>query len=149
MKRTEHFIALLCLLTILAPARLLAQQQGKNVNLKCCDMPLPTALYKVEQQSDYYKMNFNADDMKTYSVTADIKDAKAPAAVELLFKGLPFASQVKGRIIQINRKANGGIAARGRLIGADGNYILNIERPSHATCRPVENTPSLPTRNFG
>ena len=149
MKRTEHFIALLCLLTILAPARLLAQQQGKNVNLKCCDMPLPTALYKVEQQSDYYKMNFNADDMKTYSVTADIKDAKAPAAVEQLLKRLPFASQVKGRIIQINRKANGGIAARGRLIGADGNYILNIERPSHATCRPVENTPSLPTRNFG
>ena len=149
MKRTEHFIALLCLLTILAPARLLAQQQGKNVNLKCSNMPLPTALYKVEQQSDYYKMNFNADDMKTYSVTADIKDAKAPAAVEQLLKRLPFASQVKGRIIQINRKANGGIAARGRLIGADGNYILNTERPSHATCRPVENTPSLPTRNFG
>lgn len=135
MKRTEHFIALLCLLTILAPARLLAQQ-GKNVNLKCSNMPLPTALYKVEQQSDYYKMNFNADDMKTYSVTADIKDAKAPAAVEQLLKGLPFASQVKGRIIQINRKAN-------------GNYILNIERPSHATCRPVENTPSPLTRNFG
>lgn len=136
MKRTEHFIALLCLLTILAPARLLAQQQGKNVNLKCSNMPLPTALYKVEQQSDYYKMNFNADDMKTYSVTADIKDAKAPAAVEQLLKGLPFASQVKGRIIQINRKAN-------------GNYILNIERPSHATCRPVENTPSPLTRSFG
>ena len=136
MKRTEHFIALLCLLTILAPARLLAQQQGKNVNLKCSNMPLPTALYKVEQQSDYYKMNFNSDDMKTYSVTADIKDAKAPAAVEQLLKGLPFASQVKGRIIQINRKAN-------------GNYILNIERPSHATCRPVENTPSPLTRSFG
>ena len=86
MERTKHFLVLLCLLTVMFPTRLLAQQQGKNVNLKCSNMPLATALYKVEQQSGYYKMNFNSDDLKAYNVTAVIKEAKAPAAVELLLK---------------------------------------------------------------
>ena len=124
MERTKHFLVLLCLLTVMFPTRLLAQQQGKNVNLKCSNMPLATALYKVEQQSGYYKMNFNSDDLKAYNVTAVIKEAKAPAAVELLLKGLPFASQVKGRIIYVNRHANASTTARGRLIGADGEPLV-------------------------
>ena len=124
MERTKHFLVLLCLLTVMFPTRLLAQQQGKNVNLKCSNMPLATALYKVEQQSGYYKMNFNSDDLKAYNVTAVIKEAKSPAAVELLLKGLPFASQVKGRIIYVNRHANASTTARGRLIGADGEPLV-------------------------
>lgn len=123
MRKKKFLTALLCLLALMLATEVSAQQLGKDINLKCDNMPLATALYKVEQQSEHYKMNFSSDNMKTFRVTTDIKGVKAPEAVAQLLRGLPFKSQVKGRIIQINRSA-GGFTARGRLIDSEGEPLI-------------------------
>ena len=51
-------MALLCLMML--PLALLAQ--GQRVTIKVNQTPLPTALRQVEQQSGYYKINYDKDD---------------------------------------------------------------------------------------
>ena len=130
MKRKQTFLAFVCLcLLSLCPATMGAQ--GNKVTLKCSDTPLPTALSQVERLSSYYKINYNYSDLSQYKVTADIKDATAPDAVQHLLRGLPFTSTVTEKFIQINKtktgdgEARGGrITVRGRLLNAEGEPLI-------------------------
>lgn len=78
-----------------------AQTKGKAVTLACNNTPLPTALSKVEQQSGYYKINYDYDRLVKYRTSANVKGQTAPDAVNTLLSGLPFRSQVKGKFIHI------------------------------------------------
>lgn len=97
-------MALICLLLLLAFHATGVNAQGNKVTLKCNDMPLPTALQQVEQQSGYYKINYNYGDLSQQKATADIRNAEALDAVRQLLKGLPYGATAKGKFIQINRE---------------------------------------------
>lgn len=120
-RRTTTLLFLLLVSVILAVPSAMAQQ-GKKVSLKCDRMPLGNALYMVERQSDYYKLNYNADDMLKYQVTAEVKNEDVPKAVSTLLRGLPFSSVVKGKYIYITKRT--AITARGRLIDSDGEPLV-------------------------
>ena len=131
MKKETPLMALICLLLLLAFHATGVNAQGNKVTLKCNDMPLPTALQQVEQQSGYYKINYNYGDLSQQKATADIRNAEALDAVRQLLKGLPYGATAKGKFIQINREsgqqggwAAGGNAVTGRLLDADGGPLI-------------------------
>ena len=131
MKKETPLMALICLLLLLAFHATGVNAQGNKVTLKCNDMPLPTALQQVEQQSGYYKINYNYGDLSQQKATADIRNAEALDAVRQLLKGLPYGATAKGKFIQINREsgqqggwAAGGNAVSGRLLDADGGPLI-------------------------
>ncbi len=125
MKQTHHKTVLLLVLMLLVT--LTASAQGKKVSLKCSDTPLPTALYDVEKQSGYYKVNYNASELKAYKVTADIHDVFATEAVEQLLHGLPLSSTVNGKTITVSRASRQGEGkgrATGQLLDANGEPLV-------------------------
>ncbi len=131
MKKETPLMALICLLLLLVFHATGVNAQGNKVTLKCNDMPLPTALQQVEQQSGYYKINYNYGDLSKQKATADIRNAEALDAVRQLLKGLPYGATAKGKFIQINREsgqqggwAAGGNAVSGRLLDADGGPLI-------------------------
>lgn len=71
---------------------------------------LASALNQVERQSGYYKVNYDADKVGKYTVSAVIKDKTAPEAVEALLQNLPFASTVKGQFIYVKYGKTGSVA---------------------------------------
>ena len=62
MKKEKTLFVCFCLALLFMSISAHAQNKGKKVTLSCNNMPLPTALREVEQQSGYYKINFNQDD---------------------------------------------------------------------------------------
>ena len=94
-RKTYRMMFCLCLFFLLQATDALAQ--GKKISLRCNNMPLPTALNRVEQQSGYFKINYNYSDVSNHKVTADIKEKDAPDAVRQLLVGLPFQINVKGK----------------------------------------------------
>ena len=131
MKKENPLMALTALLLLLLLHAAGASAQGNKVTLKCSDMPLPTALQKVEQQSGYYKINYNYGDLSEHKTTADIKDADAVDAVRQLLRGLPYSVSAKDKFIQINRNggqqgswSGSGNTVTGRLLDADGGPLI-------------------------
>ena len=101
MKKTTLMAFLVALLWLLA-VPVLAADSGKNVTLKCSDMPLTDALRRVERLSEFYKINFNFDELAKYKVTVTIRNKPAPVAVDLLIDGLPLSAKVSGKFINIS-----------------------------------------------
>lgn len=129
MDKGKTYRTLLCVCISLFMQATVAMAQGKKVTLHCSGMPLPAALNKVEQQSGYYKINYNYNDVSSHKVTADIKEKDAPEAVRLLLSGLPFQTTVKGKFIQINRgsasqKSVAENVATGKLYDANGEPLI-------------------------
>jgi TonB-linked SusC/RagA family outer membrane protein len=116
MRMGVLILLLLCSMTVMA--------QGKRVTLKASGLPLKEAIYQVERQSGYYKMNFNVDAVDDYKVTAQIQDATAPDAINQLLKGLPFYAKTEGQYIYIRKTSqNGTFTAQGRLTDASGEPL--------------------------
>ncbi|MCR5132254.1 MAG: SusC/RagA family TonB-linked outer membrane protein [Prevotella sp.] len=131
MKKETPLMALICFLLLFMLHATEASAQGNKVTLKCNDMALPTALQRVEQESGYYKINYNYGDLSQHKVTANIKDAEALDAVRQLLKGLPYGATAKGKFIQINRESGqqggwspSGNTVTGRLLDADGGPMV-------------------------
>ena len=127
MKQTQHQTTLLLLLML--ALTLNAAAQGKKVSLKCSGVPLPTALYDVEKQSDYYKVSYNYSELKDYKVTATISDADAPDAVATLLNGLPLQSSVSGRTINVSRANRQGDTkgrASGQIFDSHGEPLVGV-----------------------
>ena len=127
MKREISSVVHLLALSLLLWLPLLALAQGKKVSLTCDNMALTTALQKVEEQSDYYHINYNSGDLSSFRVTTVIQNQSAPTAVNLLLKGLPFAASVKDKTISINRQGNGRKGTRtisGRLFDSHGEPLI-------------------------
>lgn len=106
-----------------------ASAQGKKVTLRCNNVSLVQALYNVEKQSEYYKVNYNHDDLKSIHVTADINEKLAPEAVCILIKGKNLESSVDGRIILIAKSKSqsgqgGKHKAKGVLLDSDGSPLI-------------------------
>ena len=105
--------------------------QGKKITLKLNKVALPTALRQVEQQSGYYKINYPYDEMRGYTVSANVKDATAPHAVNALLEGLPFTASVDGQFILITRSTQKTAqtkknVVRGRLLDSDGEPLIGV-----------------------
>lgn len=127
MSKAKIMKTLLCLCMLLIPLGMSAQ--GKKVNINVKDASLSSALRQVEQQSGYYKINYPSAEVSRYKVTANVKNATAPQAVNELLQGLPFTSSVNGQFIQIKRSARAASngpqkAIRGRLLDADGEPLI-------------------------
>jgi len=103
MSKAKIMKTLLCLCMLLIPLGMSAQ--GKKVNINVKDASLSSALRQVEQQSGYYKINYPSAEVSRYKVTANVKNATAPQAVNELLQGLPFTSSVNGQFIQIRQSA--------------------------------------------
>lgn len=131
MKKTTYLaflVALWCLLAV--PVQ--AVDKGKNVTLKCSDMPLTEALRCVERLSEYYKLNFNFDELTKYKVTATIKNKPAPVAVDMLIDGLPLTATVSGRFINVGPAQqyqlirNDVFTAKGRVTDQKGEPLQGV-----------------------
>ena len=85
--------------------------------MKCVQMPLPSALYLLEKQSGYYKVNYNYDLLKTYKVTTEINQQAAPQAVEMLLASTPYTSKVDGKMIREVKKKQQDDASLHRVSG--------------------------------
>lgn len=126
-RKTYRMMFCLCLFFLLQATDALAQ--GKKISLRCNNMPLPTALNRVEQQSGYFKINYNYSDVSNHKVTADIKEKDAPDAVRQLLVGLPFQINVKGKFIQVKKgeaeqATTDDNVAKGKLMDANGEPLI-------------------------
>lgn len=122
LRRQFLVLLLLCLGTMLSMA------QGKKVKLDCDNMPLSQALYEVEQQSGYYKVNFNMGDLNDITVTCHVSGVEAPAAVDRLLEQVPFTAEVRGQFIYIRKASPGSekstFTASGHLTDANGEPLV-------------------------
>lgn len=118
-----------CLLMLLSASQLMAQ--GNKVSVKCVQADLPSALYQVEKQSGYYKVNYNYDLLKSCVVSADIKDLPALEALNTLLASTPYTVKVDGKQIYIIRKDKAADAkpsrkATGQLLDSNGNPLVGV-----------------------
>jgi len=102
MKKRTPFLVVIYMLMLMFTTNAFAQN-GKKVSLNANKISLPAALAKVEQQSEYYKINYNYDELSKYTVTANIRERYAPDAVTVLLAHLPFTSSVSGKFITIKK----------------------------------------------
>ena len=119
------------MVVLMLPLSIAAAAQGHKVSLHANGQSLTDILYQVERQSDYYKINYNASDLKAFKVTHDIAGLSAPDAVRQLTADLPLTVSVKGRYIQINKnnqdsKAPTFVTASGRILDAQGEPLIGV-----------------------
>lgn len=137
--RREKIILLVCAWLITLTTAM-AQQKKSLVTLVCNNTPLPTALAKVEQQSGYYKINYDYAQVAKYKVTASIKRQDAVKAVNTLLDGLPLKAEADGRFIHIQpaskaqpKKAKPARmrtvpkgSAMGRIVDSHGEPLVGV-----------------------
>ena len=139
MRKATIVKTLLCLCMILIPIGMSAQGNKVSINVK--DASLSSVLRQVEQQSGYYKINYPSSEVSRYRVTANVKNATAPNAVNELLKGLPFTSSVNGQFIQIKRTSQAATQTRnnqvrGRILDADGEPLIGVAVQVEGTKEP-------------
>lgn len=102
MKKVALVLLGLLLLTAY-PSTAQAQQKAK-ITLSLKGEPLANALKEVQKQSGW-KILYVVNDMKGYSVNANINGLTPPQAVAKILEGTPFTFTVKGKYISIAHKA--------------------------------------------
>ncbi len=131
MNRKALF-TIISLIGLWLPVDLPAQNTGNKITLNAKEMALVKALNQVERQSGYYKMNYSVDDLRGYHVTADIREATVPQAVEQLIHGLPLHYAINGRLVVIRkqqRTVEENIVApsvSGRVIDSEGEPLIGV-----------------------
>lgn len=94
---------LLGLLLLTAQPSQAQAQQKAIVTLSLRGEPLTSALKKVQKQSGW-KILFVVNDVKGYTVNANIKGLTPPQAVARILEGTPFTYTVRGKYISIAPK---------------------------------------------
>ena len=102
----QKIIKITILMSILFFRNLQVVAQGNLVTATCNNTLLTTALYYIEKQSGYYKVNYNSNELRNMKTSANIKNKLAPEAVKELIKNLPLTFTIKGRIITIVKSKN-------------------------------------------
>jgi len=148
-RKTPLFLLLVAVCLLSGWLKAHAQTSDKRISYTCKDKKLTTALKEVERLSGYYKLQFGYQDVNSYTVTAEIKNATVPDAVKQLISRLPLNSEVKGRYIEITKGAGGSRwisgtvtdhngeplvgasvwiknAKRGAITDSDGRYSINV-----------------------
>ena len=127
MKRDrKKLLLLLCCLFVFA---IQATAQGKRVTLKSNAISLPTALYEMEKQNGYYKINYNYSDLKDIKVSADINDLDVPTAVNHLIAGKGLTAVIKGQTITLKKAQTSDVSQRktdvsGELLDDNGEPLI-------------------------
>lgn len=132
MRRERQRRLVLSLLFLLTG--LTAMAQGKRITLTIDKETLPSALNKVERQSEYYKINYDYQQLSNYTVSAVIKQKTAVEAVNLLLENVPFKATVKGKYIQVSKTSQAATVHRtatsdgkgvsGRITDNDGEPLV-------------------------
>lgn len=123
---------LVVVLSLVASVAYATGDKGKDITLKCHDMQLTEALRQVERQSDYYKINYNYDELSKHKVTSNIVKKPAPVAVDMLLNGLPFQAEVKDRFINITKEQkyyvinNDVFTAKGIVTDQTGEPLIGV-----------------------
>lgn len=132
MKKERIGMLFLSILFLLSAT--VAFAQGNKITLTVNKVSLPSALNQVERQSNYYKINYDYNQLGKYHVSAEIKNKSAIEAVNTLLSNLPFAAKADGRYISI--KASTHVpstsapqhhqtqGARGRVVDQDGEPLI-------------------------
>lgn len=128
MKKELRKRAFSCLCMSLFAVQLMAQ--GNKISMKCEQASLPSALYQVEKQSGYYKINYNYGLLKDYKVSAKL-DGKTPLeAIQILLASTPYTVKVEGKVINVVRKDKvDGAALRkvsGQLLDSFGAPLVGV-----------------------
>lgn len=160
--KTERLssVILNCLLLLFATS---AWAQGNKITLTVSDEALPSALNKVERQSQYYKISYDYSLTSKYRVSATIKDESTAQAVNTLLKGLPFTAKVDGKFIQVKstgkatRKSNVASVQQqgvsGRVVDRDGEPLMGatvvVPGTQKMTVTDTEGRFSLPSATAG
>lgn len=119
--KKKNLVILLCLFAFCTAVKAQAQEHGKRITLTLNKVALPTALSKVEQQSEYYKINYSYDELSRYSVSESIKDMTAIEAVNALLNKLPYTATVDGKYIIIKKTTHSNnIASQQNQKGLSG-----------------------------
>lgn len=110
MKRIYVVLFLLVLLLLGGHWPLLAQVQVKSerkVTISFHDEKLSVALKQLEAsfREDGYRILFVYDEVDSYKVTVDIKEAFLLDALKQTLKGLPFVYTVKDKFVSVRRQA--------------------------------------------
>lgn len=117
-----------CLCMSLFATQLMAQ--GNKISMSCNQTSLPSALYQVEKQSDYYKINYNYGLLKDYKVTASLNGKSTLEAINILLASTPYAAKVDGKVINVVRKDKlDGSAERkvsGQLLDSFGAPLAGV-----------------------
>ena len=101
----------------------LSAQTNAKISIDFEDMPLPTALKKLEQASGY-RILFTYSDVENYQVTTSLHDANITQAVEKVLEGKPLSYQQKGEeyIIIFQKEARRKtVSIRGTVIDEKNN----------------------------
>lgn len=91
MKTRIIHLLLCCLLALAATA-----QTPKAITVEFKNEPLPSALKKLEQISDY-RILFTYDDIQQYNVTVSIKNETIGQAMDKVMEGTPLTYTLKGK----------------------------------------------------
>lgn len=135
MKKERFGMLFLSILFLLSAT--VAFAQGNKITLTVNKVSLPSALNQVERQSNYYKINYDYNQLGKYHVSAEIKNKSAIEAVNTLLSNLPFAAKADGRYIQIKNKTTkktlapsqsvrSGKGINGRVTDKDGEPLIGV-----------------------
>lgn len=124
-------LALLCVLLTCLPFSAYGQS-AKTVSLKFNNAPMSTVLMKIEDKTGY-KMDFTYDEIQSYKVTVNVKNATVDTAMKAVLKGTPLSYSISGKFITVFRskqsqvKMSKMIPARkvlGRVIDENGDPVI-------------------------
>ena len=136
--------------------------QGNKISLKLDNASLIVALYQVERQSGYYKINYNVNQLSNYKVSVNVEQKSAKDVVDILLSNLPFSAKIDGRYILVrkdtqasndshNKKEASGKGITGRVLDREGEPLIGVTISVIGTQKKaitdIDGKFSLPTAN--
>ena len=104
----------LLLLLVMNVLPMLAQDKG-NITLSFSNESLPTALRQLEKASNY-KIMFTYEDVESYKVSGQVKNAWFEQALQMILGGKPLDYSVEGNLVTITKKRGNQTNDRNRDI---------------------------------
>ena len=104
----------LLLLLVMNVLPMLAQDKG-NITLSFSNESLPTALRQLEKASNY-KIMFTYEDVESYKVSGQVKNAWFEQALQMIISGKPLDYSVEGNLVTITKKRGNQTNDRNRDI---------------------------------
>jgi len=104
----------LLLLLVMNVLPMAAQDKG-NITLSFSNESLPTALRQLEKASNY-KIMFTYEDVESYKVSGQVKNAWFEEALQMILSGKPLHYSVDGNLVTIVKKRGAQPSGRNRDI---------------------------------